>query len=82
MTVNAFHWKGKPSIFTTGAKQQNFGEEMTRKNLATSLRRKPAPVSLAGGSPYKEPDLMLARNPRRSSDALVKGGELGRRKQT
>jgi hypothetical protein len=63
---NAFNWKGQPSIFTTGVKQHNFGEAQIRKHLATSLREKRAPTSLAGGSPYEAPDLILNRNPRRN----------------
>lgn len=64
--TNAFHWQGKPSIFTTNAKQQNFGEAMTRKHLATSLRRKPLTIHLSDKPTYGEPDLILKRNPRKS----------------
>lgn len=78
--TNAFHWQGKPSIFTTNVKQQNFGEAMTRKHLATSMRRKPTPIDLPGGSPYEMPDLLLARNPLRDKDALRSGGELGKKR--
>ena len=65
--TNAFNWQGKPSIFTAGVKQKNFGEAQTRKNLNTSLRAKPSPTALEGSSKYLAPDMMLARNPRRSS---------------
>lgn len=58
---NAFNWQGKPSIFTTKDKQQKFGAEMAAKWLATSMRRKAAPVSLSGGSPYPEPELVLGK---------------------
>lgn len=67
---NAFNWKGAPSIFTTHDKQRKFGAVMNQQWLATSLRRKAAPVSLAGGSPYPEPDM------------LTKGGELGKKRNT
>lgn len=77
--TNAFDWKGKPSIFTTNAKQQNFGEAMTRKHLATSMRRKPMKLHLSDKEGYSEPDLLLKRNPRKSADVLKSGGDLGRR---
>lgn len=72
--MNAFNWQGKPSIFTTNSRQQLFGADMATKWLATSLRRKAAPVSLSGGSVYPEPELMT-----RKKDALRTGGELGKR---
>lgn len=77
--TNAFHWQGKPSIFTTNVPQQNFGEAMTRKHLATAMRRKPIKLHLSAKEGYNEPDLILKRNPRKSADALKTGGDLGRR---
>lgn len=63
--LNAFHWQGKPSIFTTNVPQQNFGEAMTRKHLATSMRHKPLTIHLSNKTTYDAPDLLLKRNPRR-----------------
>lgn len=65
--TNAFDWKGKPSIFTTGRGAADYTEAIVAKNRATSMRTKPQTVSLPGGSPYPQPDM------------LVKGGERGRR---
>lgn len=65
--TNAFDWKGKPSIFTTGRGAAEHTESLVLKHRNTSLRVKPQTVSLPGGSPYPMPDM------------LIKGGERGRR---
>lgn len=67
--TNAFDWRGKPSIFTTGRGAAEYTESLVIKHRNTSMRTKPQTVSLPGGSPYPAPKM----------DALVKGGERGRR---
>lgn len=56
MTIqNAFHWQGKPSIFTTGEGQQDFTGANHGRSLEMSARNRPAPVLLAGSSVSQRP---------------------------
>jgi hypothetical protein len=75
--MNAFHWRGKPSIFCYG-KDAYF---LTNKHIENvhkqSLSRKPNPVSLESGSVHLEPTML--RRPK-AVDKLLSGGELGRKK--
>lgn len=59
--INAFHWQGKPSIFTTGKSPHMYSSEYVQKHFGTSLRNKPSTISLSGGSPYQAPVLMKTK---------------------
>ncbi len=61
MTINAFHWRGAPSIFTTGKHPHMYRSEYVQKHFETSIRKKPSTVSLAGGSKERLPELMKTK---------------------
>lgn len=65
--TNAFHWQGKPSIFTTASKQQPLGMGREQSRMRVSLRKKPMPVALPGSSKFVPPDVLRT------------GGELGKK---
>lgn len=59
--TNAFHWQGRPSIFTSGRDWSEYGATTTQKHRNLSMKRKAAPVDLPGGSMYPAPDLMKGK---------------------
>lgn len=65
--INAFHWRGSPSIFTTNAKQQPFGMGREQSRIRSSMRTKAMPVALPGSSKFVPPDVLRT------------GGELGKK---
>lgn len=73
--MNAFHWRGAPSIFLTGSDARIFAPSHAAMTQKQVWAQKDNPISLPGGAKNLPPKLMRRAT---SADKLVSGGELGR----
>lgn len=74
--MNAFHWRGKPSIFCYGKDAYFFTGKHEDNVLKQSWSDKPSIISLPGGSKHRPPKVMRRD---KAVDKLLSGGELGRK---
>ena len=70
--VNAFHWQGKPSIFSTGKGQQDFNGANHGRSVEMSARNRPPPIVLEGSLSTPRPTPLDLRS-RKKCEADANG---------